>query len=564
MRLKSELFFNKKVFISLLFIIALLPLLDLFNLGLPITHDGPDHVARIANFYQSLTEGHVVPRWAGNLNWGYGHPILMFLYPLPSYIASFFHFVGFSFVDSTKLVFGATYILSIYFMYLLAKAHLGWQAGIVSGILYGFAPYRFVDIYVRGAIGEHVSFVFIPMVCYFLFLLAEGYSKDNRVLQKQNNIGVGISLSMTGLILSHNAVSIMFLPIIGLYTLYLYYFYAGRNNKYLLYALISLMLGFGMSAFFWIPAFFEGKYTLRDIVTKSDFGSRFVPLKNFFFSKWSYGGDRELSKEIGILQWAGILGSVWIMLKEKSQKHIWFLRISLSVFIISLFLMTQFSSQIWKAVSILQKFQFPWRFLHVTVFISALLGGFVVYYIPEKHKKTAVTACFILAVLFSRYMWRAQSYLYYPDSYYSGIYKGTTDTGESSPIWSVRFMEKNPDSHIQIIEGDGRVIERRRLSTFHEFEIKAETPLRVAENTLYFPGWRVYIDNVEKKDIEFQDPNWRGLITIDIERGSHEVKLVFTETKLRRVSDYISVIGFLLIPFIIFYDKKLFFRKKAS
>ena len=79
-----------KKYLLLLILISLVPLLSLFKSGLPLTHDGQDHVARIANFYRSLIEGNLVPRWAGNLNWGYGHPILMFLYPLPSYLASFF------------------------------------------------------------------------------------------------------------------------------------------------------------------------------------------------------------------------------------------------------------------------------------------------------------------------------------------------------------------------------------------------------------------------------------------------------------------------------------------
>src|SRR3989339_786043 len=89
----------------ILFFISLLPLIGLVPNSLPITHDGADHVARIANFFQGLSEGVIIPRWASNLNWGYGHPILMFLYPLSSYIGSFFHTLGFSFVSSVNLVF---------------------------------------------------------------------------------------------------------------------------------------------------------------------------------------------------------------------------------------------------------------------------------------------------------------------------------------------------------------------------------------------------------------------------------------------------------------------------
>ena len=164
---------NKNFGFIFIFLLGLIPLLDLLHPGLPVTHDGQDHVARIANFYQSLSEGNIVPRWAGNLNWGFGHPILMFLYPLPSYLGSFFHYLGFSFIDSVKLVFAVSYVGSGFAMYLWAKNALGEKAGMVCAALYLYAPYRFVDLYVRGAIGEHVAFLFAPLVLLFLLHLSQ-------------------------------------------------------------------------------------------------------------------------------------------------------------------------------------------------------------------------------------------------------------------------------------------------------------------------------------------------------------------------------------------------------
>ena len=63
------------VFPLILFCLSIFPLFDLLHSGLPITHDGQDHVARIANFYENLSDGNIIPRWAPNLNCGYGHPI---------------------------------------------------------------------------------------------------------------------------------------------------------------------------------------------------------------------------------------------------------------------------------------------------------------------------------------------------------------------------------------------------------------------------------------------------------------------------------------------------------
>ena len=130
---------------ALLILLSLFPLLDLLHPGLFDAHDSPDHVARIANFYQNLAEGTIIPRWAGNLNWGYGHPILMFLYPLPSYAASLFHFLGFSLVDATKLVFAVAYIFSGITMYIWMRAAVNEAAGFTAGINKTNAAHVIID-----------------------------------------------------------------------------------------------------------------------------------------------------------------------------------------------------------------------------------------------------------------------------------------------------------------------------------------------------------------------------------------------------------------------------------
>jgi len=80
-------------------------------------------------------------------------------------------------------------------MYLWLKEFLGVKAGLVGALFYTFAPYRFVDLYVRGAIGECVAFVWLPLILYF----GLKFSKE------QKNIYLfGGSLSLGLLIMSHN------------------------------------------------------------------------------------------------------------------------------------------------------------------------------------------------------------------------------------------------------------------------------------------------------------------------------------------------------------------------
>lgn len=527
---------NSFVLVILLIALGVIPLLDLFHGGLPITHDGQDHVARIANFYQNLAEGNIIPRWAPNLNWGYGHPILMFLYPLPSYFASLFRFLGFSFVDSTKLVFVVAYVASGLAMYLWAKSFLGKSAGFAAALLYLFAPYRFVDMYVRGAIGEHVAFIFPPLLCYFLIKLSQKPSPW---------IFAGASFSLGLLILSHNAISLMFVPLILLYGVYLAATIRKKVSFLKMFASV-LLLGFGMTAFFWVPAFFEGKYTLRDIVTKNgSYASSFSTLQSFFYGQWNYGGTGQFTVQIGIVHWIIIISSiVFLFLLYKKKDVLWKPTAgALSIFFLILWLMTENSYYVWQNISILQKFQFPWRLLSVEVFLVAFLGGVCFSFLSNRYKLIGIIA-FTSALLFvSRNYWHAKGYLHKPESFYSGIYSGTTDTGESAPIWSVRFMEKRPKAHLEVIEGNASIQEAMRFSINHKYTVNVAQRTRFRKNTLYFPGWSV-LANGKKVAIEFQDPANRGIMTFFLEKGYYSIDIKFTETRLRKIANAISLISF--------------------
>lgn len=543
--------------LSLVVLASVIPLFSLFHPGLPVTHDGQDHVARIANFYQSLSEGNLIPRWAANLNWGYGHPILMFLYPLPSYIASLFHFLGFSLVDSVKLVFGLAFIASGIAMYLWLREFLDEYSAITGSIIYNFAPYRFVDLYVRGAIGEHVAFIFPPLICYFLLKIAKAPPSRSKVIHLGGVLTAGASLSLVGLILSHNALLLMFLPLIILYGIYLIINSKNKNLLTMNYSLLTA-LGFGMSFFFLYPAFAEGKYTLRDIVASNEYFARFVRFDQLLYGVWSYGGTGQFTVQIGILHWVMVIGSLFTIrsLFRKEKRLFAFYLIAFIFFAVSLFLMLKESDFIWRTVTTLQKFQFPWRFLSISVFMSAVLGGLFVYSIKNENiRKAILIVVLVLTFVLTRDYWKAKDYLQRPESFYTGIYDSTTDTGESSPLWSVRFMERRAKDTIEVIEGKAEIQKTLRTSTYHQYKINSIYSSRIRENTLYFPGWKVYIDGKEYQGIQFQDPNNRGLMTFHLVNGSHIVDIRFEDTKLRQVANFVSIISVFLLVALVWFGK---------
>src|SRR5476649_801257 len=100
-KIKKDTFYS-----GLLVVIVALFLFPLFRSGLYQSHDGEVHVARFASYFQAFHDGQLIPRWSGNLNYGYGAPVFIFYYPLPGYLASALHLFGIGWESVYKLIIG--------------------------------------------------------------------------------------------------------------------------------------------------------------------------------------------------------------------------------------------------------------------------------------------------------------------------------------------------------------------------------------------------------------------------------------------------------------------------
>lgn len=116
------------------------------------------------------------------------------------------------------------------------------------------------------------------------------------------------------------------------------------------------------------------------------------------------------------------------------------------------------------------------------------------------------------------------------------------------------------ESKVEIIEGEGKITNLQVKNSSRTYEIQAQEPgVRMVDNTFFFPGWRVYVDG-QVTNIEYQDPNYRGIITYRVPYGNHQVKVVFENTKIRSYSQLISIVSLIMVP--VFY--LIYFKKEKS
>lgn len=337
--------FIKKIWWVILVLPALWPIFrnDFFQM-----HDFT-HVARLIELDQGFRLGHLPPRWAPDLGWGQGMPLFHFYGPLPYYLAEVTYLIGLPAVWAIKTIFAMNYLAGFYFMYLWAKNHWGRWGGFVSGLALVYLPYRAVQFYVRGSLGELTAMTFIP-----LFYWAAGKKKI-----------IPAALAWTGIFLSHNVIALFSLGFFCLYFLWRW----RRWKQWLAISGLTVLL----SAWFILPAFFEKNLTGVNSLTGGYFhySHHFIYLRQLIVRNWGYGGsifglEDGLSFQLGWPHWLLILPAIFIW---KRFKYFWL------VLATSIFLMTFHSKFIWDALPILALAQFPWRLLAFTGTIAAFFSG---------------------------------------------------------------------------------------------------------------------------------------------------------------------------------------------
>lgn len=514
--------------------------LPLFKPSFYVSHDGEAHVARFAAYYKAYQDGQIPPRWAEDLNHAFGSPVFIFYYPLPGTLASGLHFFGLSLENSFKLMMTIGFIGAALSFYVWVSSYVSKNVAFVGSLLYGLAPYHFLNLYVRGDIAEIMALAIVPLV----FFCIDKVIKHGRI-----SALVWGSILYALLILSHNAISLMFSPVI-----FLYVFIAVKNTRKAFPIWGMLIMGLLLSSFFWVPALYESKYTNANLFIGNMYQEHFLSISSLVYSQWGFGPDTNkvggLSPQIGplyvVLFFVALAAAIKKMLPFKAV--FWLIICSFSVF-----MTIDVSWWIWEKMPLIKLFQFPWRFTALSSFAICVLAVFILNKLDNK--KFLFMIVFILLITSIPFI-KVEKYIARDDNYYLG-YKGTTYYhGQASSIWTAGDAYKYPESPIEIISGDAKISNIVRRSVRHLFTVDAKTDAKILDNTVYFPGWQVRVDR-KKVPIEFQDINHRGLITFSVTRGVHKIEVVFRETPVRLIADLLSLFAIIVVILIIIFRKRL-------
>jgi len=546
-------------FLILLLILSIFISWPLFNEDFINTVDGGDHLLHIYCMNQFIGHGQWFVRWVPHL-YGYGYPVFNYYPPFFALLGTAFLKTGLSIVWALNLACFMIVVFSGFSMYFFAKELWGSEGGFLSAVAYIFAPYFMLDLYVRGAYAELASFVFLPLILW-AFLRLHKEPNINRLIIA--------SLSLAGLFLTHNCVTLIFCPIVLLYILVLHLPINRQNLASIIFSLLAFFLGIALTAFFWLPAYLEKDFVHIERILNGalDFHQNFLSVQQLLYAPWPQKAGTPLPYEIGPLHCLLALISFCFILKiSQGNRSLFKQWLFLFVILIGIiFLTLPLSINIWEHIHILKFIQFPSRLLVVVTLLVSILAGSSCLLFNPKHRIIVMILAVLAIILVN------SNRCHPPYGSVKVNLKGVSssivfshlhpqDGGEFIPKWVKEKRIPIPLEKLQIIQGHGRIIKEVVLSEVHQiFYVEVSTPSILCLNVFYFPGWDVKVDG---KSVEIFKDNPYGLIVFSIKEGVHEIKADFGPTPIRQTATNISFIALLfLIALFIFgtliYNKNL-------
>ncbi|MEM9774124.1 MAG: hypothetical protein AAF902_06060 [Chloroflexota bacterium] len=571
--------------------------------------DSPFLLQRLHQLEQAILDGHFPVRWMGDGAYGYGYPFFNFYAPFAFYIAFIYRLIGFSYVQAIQLSQLTAFVAAAWGAFVLAKRwyRRDWVALAVSAA-YTAAPFHLVNVYVRGdSIAEFWAMAFYPLVILAADNLLLTDSSEGRIgMSRLNSIG-WLGLAYGGLILSHNISALIFSPFVLLFVVCRlapkFTKLSGPTSNRFFTLLpkiamcgLALFLGVAASAWFWLPALSEQHLTSIPDMTVGYFNYNFRDGIHFrstdlvqptlLFNPTVEGGQAfRMGLVQAIVTVISVVALAWRPVRKRLGWGVWsFMVLGL---VVSTFMLNPLSRFLWDTLPLLPFTQFPWRFLSVQAFFTAMLSGVPVLALVRMFGRrrlaakneakrpiwvaplitTVVSACYVfvgignLSLTFlpvadadvtaenlARYEWFTRNI-------------GTTVSAEYLPPeasprpFTSNWLEDGERNSVSVVSGSANVeiSERKTSRQRWQVTVEGDNPATVVFPTLFWDGWNALVDG---ESAEIRASSSSGLIQLTIPPGQHDIVLALGKTQIRVIGEFISISALVLALVIFVTDSR--------
>lgn len=571
--------------------------------------DGLLHFYRLVELERAVRAGDWFPRWSADLGYGFGFPLFHYYAPFSYYVALIPRLLGLPLAVSLQISYALALFLLGLGTYLWARAV--WQseaAGITAVLATLYAPYILYNTYHRAALAELWGLAWLTMGFFYCRLTIDDLRLSRVPL---------LALSVAFLLLSHNITALLGIPLLFSYVLILN-IPSPHSPITIHHSLSIIFLGLALSAFFWLPAFFERGYVqIENLTGSSNFAytNHFLNLSELF--AWPKTAvPNQINPPIPrSLPWPAIILALFAFLPgKKKEAGDWRLKISpspisslQSLFFLtlltlgSLFMTLPASQFIWDAIPLLAFVQFPWRFLGMATLGLAMLAALGAQKLvhgwelmvdrqrpmPHSAFRFSHFLFLVFCLLFTVF---ALPWLFpgAPPPLPTAVspqdtirfeaetgWLGTTAAADYLPIavqalppfasLLPRYDAAPSGTFISRLDtatlpANFTLLDQEESYTATTISYTSQEEVTAVFDRFYFPGWRATLDN---QPITLTASEPEGLITTVLPPGNHTFHLAFAATSLRTAANALSFASLLLLLFLIIRNFYSVIRKSS-
>lgn len=553
---------SNKIQYIIIFIIALLMCLPLFQKGIATGHDGDFHIARTIGTVEQIynfESPFVISRFSRNLGYAWN----LFYPPVTTIINILLSIVTGEFIISMKIFIFITIFFSgiaIYkFIYDISKSRL---AAIITSVIYMIVPYRLLNTYIRLAAGEMLSMVFLPLIFRGVYQILNGNKNKDYLF----------IFGAIGLILTHN-ISTMLCAILGI--IYVLINIKKLKDKKILKTLcISAIIIILSVLFFEIPLLEQKSATDYEVFrygkmySKESVPSHALSINQLLLKNGEGADSNGMFFCLGIPIILGLLLTpiIYKKIPKETKKEY---KIFLIAGCICIYMTTKYFP--WSIMSdILLMVQFPWRILIMVAFCLSIVVGInyaiAINMLSEKINENKyitkkrvtcliVTIGIILATFYSLTFMKDIDIKETGTEHYKeeeiidtkmevSRYSSYLEYWPQKAVRNINYIiEKGTD--VKIIEGNATIDGQSKKGGKLEFEVKNITEdTRIELPYLYYKGYEIKLITNNKEEIVLEaKESDKGLVETTISKGSEgKVEVQYKTTIIHKICIVISLI----------------------